>query len=104
MADDLIRGAIARGWCSPENAHKEMDVVLAEAIVKEVAVLPAATPTLSEALKVPEIAALVEAVKRVHEVRENQFRTADYYGDGCKCWRCAEDAMFAALRAIGGAR
>ena len=33
---ELIRGAVARGWCSPENSHKELDVVLAEAISQEV--------------------------------------------------------------------
>ena len=33
---DEIRGAIARGWCSPENSHKEMDSTLAEAISEEV--------------------------------------------------------------------
>lgn len=33
---DVLRGAVARGWCSPENAHKEMDTELAEAIVREV--------------------------------------------------------------------
>ena len=32
-----IRGAVARGWCSPENQHKEMDVTLALAIADEVA-------------------------------------------------------------------
>lgn len=31
-----IRGAVARGWCRPDNAHKEMDVSLAEAIAQEV--------------------------------------------------------------------
>ena len=31
-----IRGAVARGWCSPSNAHKEMDVDLALAIADEV--------------------------------------------------------------------
>ncbi len=30
-----IRGAVARGWCTEENAHKEMDVALAEAITQE---------------------------------------------------------------------
>ena len=33
---DKIRGAVARGWCSPENSHKEMDSTLAEAISQEV--------------------------------------------------------------------
>ena len=31
-----LRGAVARGWCSPANENKEMDVTLAEAIVSEV--------------------------------------------------------------------
>lgn len=33
---DEIMGAVARGWCSPENEHKVMDVHLADAITKEV--------------------------------------------------------------------
>lgn len=35
MRNEII-GAIARGWCSPENSHKEMDTTLAEAIADEV--------------------------------------------------------------------
>jgi len=31
-----IREAVARGWCHSKNAHKDMDVDLAEAIVEEV--------------------------------------------------------------------
>ena len=31
-----LRGAVARGWCAPENSHKEMDPDLSEAIVREV--------------------------------------------------------------------
>lgn len=31
-----IREAVARGWCTPENANKEVDVVLAEAISQSV--------------------------------------------------------------------
>ncbi len=31
-----VRGAVARGWCEAENAHKEMDVDLIEAITREV--------------------------------------------------------------------
>ena len=31
-----IRGAIARGWCSKKNSHKEMDADLADAIAWEV--------------------------------------------------------------------
>lgn len=39
-----LRGAVARGWCAPENARKEMDVELAEAIAREVGALLARTP------------------------------------------------------------
>jgi len=36
---EQIVGAVARGWCSPENAHKTMDSVLAMAITKEIETL-----------------------------------------------------------------
>jgi hypothetical protein len=36
VADELILQAVARGWCSPENQHKEMDAALAGAIAREV--------------------------------------------------------------------
>lgn len=39
-----VRGAVARGWCAPENSHKEMDQDLAEAIVREVYALLCVTP------------------------------------------------------------
>jgi hypothetical protein len=31
-----VRGAVARGWCTKENSHKEMDSTLALAIADEV--------------------------------------------------------------------
>ena len=31
-----VREAVARGWCTPENSHKEMDFALAAAIVDQV--------------------------------------------------------------------
>lgn len=34
--DEAIVGAVARGWCAPENAHKIMDTDLALAITREV--------------------------------------------------------------------
>ena len=37
--DSELLGAIARGWCSPENSHKEMDATLATAIAREVSAL-----------------------------------------------------------------
>jgi hypothetical protein len=33
---EYIVGAVARGWCTPENSHKTMDSDLAYAIVREV--------------------------------------------------------------------
>lgn len=38
----LVRQAVARGWCAPENSHKEMDVDLAHAIAREILALTAA--------------------------------------------------------------
>lgn len=35
-SEEALRGAIARGWCSPENEHKEMDATLADAIFRQV--------------------------------------------------------------------
>ena len=34
--EDQVRQAVARGWCHPANASKEMDADLVEAIVAEV--------------------------------------------------------------------
>jgi hypothetical protein len=31
-----IRQALARGYCTPENKHKELDAVLIEAMEKEI--------------------------------------------------------------------
>jgi hypothetical protein len=36
VKEQQIREAVARGWCYTGNAHKEMDVMLAEAITQEV--------------------------------------------------------------------
>ena len=36
ISKELVRGAVARGWCRPETSHKDMDVVLGEAITEEV--------------------------------------------------------------------
>ena len=33
---EQITGAVARGWCSKENENKEMDTILAMAIVEQV--------------------------------------------------------------------
>lgn len=34
--EQQVTEAVARGWCHPKNAHKEMDADLAEAIIEEV--------------------------------------------------------------------
>ena len=36
MKIERIRGAVARGWCHPDNSSKTLDVDLAEAISQEV--------------------------------------------------------------------
>lgn len=45
-------------------------------------------------------ARLVEALRWMGAERNKQMRTADYHGDDCRCYRCAEDAVFAALAEI----
>ncbi len=44
-----IQGAVARGWCHPANAHKEMDVSLATAIADEVYKVLLAEPAVPQA-------------------------------------------------------
>jgi hypothetical protein len=48
----------------------------------------------------PRVKALVDAVSAVQNGQGMQFRTADYHGNDCKCLRCLDDAMFAALAAL----
>lgn len=36
LTPDSIAGAVARGWTTPENSHKEMDADLALAISEEI--------------------------------------------------------------------
>lgn len=50
--EQMIREAVARGWCDPANAYKEMDTILAESIVREV--LAASLPQEPEAGAVAE--------------------------------------------------
>lgn len=44
-AIEEIRGAVARGWCTPENSHKVMDATLALAIADSVCAALQAQPT-----------------------------------------------------------
>jgi hypothetical protein len=60
---ELLLGAIARGWCHPENAHKVMDEELAEAIADEV--LPMLVLIRSERDRYSE--ALEDIVQFEHE-------------------------------------
>jgi hypothetical protein len=46
--EEQVRQAVARGWCDPRNAHKEMDVDLADAISAEVIESFRPTPNLRE--------------------------------------------------------
>ena len=59
--------------------------------------------TQAAALDLGKVVALVEAARRVKAITERHPRRTDYHGDGCKCWRCAEDRMFAALADLGAA-
>ena len=44
-----IAGAVARGWCAPENAQKEMDSDLAYAVTREIEALLQALATSEQA-------------------------------------------------------
>ena len=43
---------------------------------------------------------LVDATSRFEKLMRTQLRTADFHGGHCKCIRCAEDDLFAALAKI----
>jgi hypothetical protein len=49
---ERVLQAVARGWCSPSNAHKGMDATLAEAIADSV-VAALSTPAAGEWVLVP---------------------------------------------------
>lgn len=75
---------------------------MGDAIDRANASLIALAPTLAAeviALRERE-ARLVEALRWMGAERNKQMRTADYHGDDCRCYRCAEDAVFAALAEI----
>lgn len=59
-----------------------------------------ALPAVPSASVSPDVAALVEAVKRVKAHADNMPRLADFHATCCQCWRCTEDEMFAALAAL----
>lgn len=107
--DDLIRRMDAIRACqvgpSDEWSKSTKDGYNQAATDCAMNILRIPTSTdLADALAVPEIAALVKAVRRFEMLMQTQIRTADFHGGGCGCIRCAEDDMFAALRAIGEPR
>ena len=71
--NDMIRRAVARGWCHAVNSGKEMDPELADAITQEVSALPAASDT-------PEVLALVEALRMMID-QEVDYMTRNSLGD-----------------------
>ncbi len=57
---------------------------------------------LAEALKLPEVAAIMDATRRVmlrHDL-QNLMREADFHPEMCQCDRCEFDNMRAALKAV----
>lgn len=40
MREIELRGALARGYCAKENSHKTIDIVLLDAMIKELLLLP----------------------------------------------------------------
>lgn len=69
-------------------------------VIEEVKALEAEVERLRQ-----QNAELVEALKWIvkEDRKANQFRTADYHGGSCKCWRCAIDNADALIaKATGG--
>ena len=63
-----IRGALARGYCSPANAHKELDATLIEAMATEIAAVEAAEADL--------LGELVKTLRRTDEQLSEAIHTA----------------------------
>ena len=63
-----------------------------------------ARPTLTQALALPEVKALVEAAKVIADRNKfaNPMRSADMHKGNCQCARCHYDALDAALAAVRG--
>lgn len=57
MNETLLRQAMARGYCTPENEKKELDAVLINAMVKEILSIPIEPPVM------PKIADAWEDIK-----------------------------------------
>lgn len=58
---EAVLGAVARGWCHPENANKEMDATLAIAIADEVLAINRSEPTDAQIVAVADVLLAWEA-------------------------------------------
>lgn len=89
MTREQLLGAIARGWCHPKNANKEMDGDLALAIADEIEAL---SPPLS-AERIREIARtyFTDHVSRDHimnsEICEQAITAALQESQGASGWQ-----------------
>lgn len=63
---EAVQGAVARGWCSPENEQKEMDSDLALAIADQVLPLVTAANSRSEQLASKVFSVLHDGAYETH--------------------------------------
>ena len=93
-----VDDCLADVWTEPGEDEER----ICENATAEDARLIVLAPTLAaEVISLREREArLVEALRWMGAERNKQMRTADYHGDDCRCYRCAEDAVFAALAEI----
>lgn len=84
-------------------AHAIGDSAEAEANAQLIATAPdLARAYIAQAARIEAADKLAEACTRLRKIMETQLRTADFHREGCKCPRCAEDAIYAALSAYEG--
>jgi len=91
-SDNLIWEAVARGWCANENAHKEMDVTLGEAIAVEVQTL-----IREHFYKLPAL------IARVGELEAAIREHCEACALSIECGRCSLDSpAYCAIRPFRG--
>jgi hypothetical protein len=92
LSDGELAGAVARGWCSPENAHKEMDATLAMVIVAELRAALAAQP--AQRLTDEQITL---ALQRAYSLGQTYWQQADSDSYSQNAKADATQAKFMAL-------
>lgn len=77
--EEKIRGALARGYCTPENEKKELDSTLIDAMVKEILSIPIEPLVMQKIAETNKIAlAIAESVTPKLTEQEQAFFIAGF--------------------------